>query len=141
MINGCRDSEPMCETSELGERLISPDEILPISLDVGRRVLEVFGYQRISNIVFRLKSTSREINAVVNGESLPSPEILIGIRKTTGASIDWILTGEGRKFARQTGIADQSSQNLSLAVLAARRERKPQNNLAVYMQYQFYREE
>ncbi len=129
-----RDIEPMCETSEPGERLISRDEILPISLDIGRRILEVFGYQRIPTIVFRLKSTAAEINSIVNGESLPSPELLIGIRKITGVSIDWILTGDGPKFVSPIGLDDQSSPSLPLAVLATRRESKLQASSTVYMQ-------
>jgi len=90
--------EPMCETSEKGERLLARDEFLPTALEVGQRILEIFGYQEISKIVFRLRSNSREINAVVNGDSLPSAELLLGIQKLTGASIDWILTGNGNKF-------------------------------------------
>ena len=90
--------EPMCETSEKGERLLSPNEILPTALEIGQRILEIFGYQEIAKIVFRLRSNSREINAVVNGDSLPSAELLLGIQKLTGASIDWILTGNGNKF-------------------------------------------
>ncbi len=93
-----REREPMCETSERCERLFTREEILPLSLEIGRRVMEVFGFQRIANIVFRLRSTSAEINAVINGEMLPSTEMLLGIHKTTGASIDWILTGTGSKF-------------------------------------------
>ena len=92
----------MCETSEPGERLISREDILPISLNIGRRILEVFGYQSISNIVFRLRSTRREIDDVVNGETLPTAELLLGIRKATGASIDWLLTGEGPRFITST---------------------------------------
>ena len=90
--------EPMCETSEKGERLLARDEILPAALEVGQRILEIFGYQEIAKIVFRLRSNSREINAVVDGDSLPSAELLLGIQKLTGASIDWILTGNGNKF-------------------------------------------
>ena len=100
----------MCETSEKGERLISRAEVLPIALDIGRRILEVFGYQKISNIVFRLRSTSAEIGAVVNGESLPSTELLLGIHKTTGASIDWLLTGNGTKFLPVLQISDHSPE-------------------------------
>ena len=94
---GPRD-EPMCETSEKCERLFAKEEILPTALEIGQRILEIFGYQKISAIIFRLKSNPREINAVVNGDSLPSAELLLGIQKMTGASIDWILTGKGNKF-------------------------------------------
>lgn len=93
--------EPMCETSERSERLFSQNEMLPAALDIGRRILEIFGYQEISKIIFRLKSNSREINEVINGDALPSVELLLGIQKMTGASIDWILTGKGNKFLDQ----------------------------------------
>jgi phage repressor protein C with HTH and peptisase S24 domain len=60
--------------------------------------LEVFGYQEIRNIVFRLKSNRGEIDAVVNGEKLPTTELLLGIHLATGVSIDWLLTGEGNRL-------------------------------------------
>jgi hypothetical protein len=116
----------MCETSEPGERLISCEEMLPISLEIGRRILEVFGYQSISNIVFRLRSTKREIDNVINGETLPTAELLLGIKKATGASIDWILTGEGPKFITPTprrAAEPRPHESLSLAVINAQRER------------------
>ncbi len=93
-----REREPMCETSEPGERLISRDEILPITLSISQRIMEVFGYQTIPEIVFRLRSTSKEVNAVIDGRALPSTELLLGIHKLTGVSIDWLLTGAGSKY-------------------------------------------
>ncbi len=93
------ENEPMCETSEKNERLYSRDEILPIGLEIGRRIMELFGYQRISSIVFRLKLNSRDIDAVINRGALPSGEMLLCIRRATGVSIDWLLTGEGSKFS------------------------------------------
>lgn len=98
MKNCGPEGEPMCETSERGEKLFSGVEMLPIALDVGRRILEVFGYQELCKIVFRLKSNKTEIDDVINGDKLPSAELLLGIHKMTGVSIDWLLTGEGTKF-------------------------------------------
>lgn len=137
MKGSCREFEPMCETSEPGERLISREDILPISLEIGRRILEVFGYQSISNIVFRLRSTRREIDNVVNGEAMPSAELLLGIRKATGASVDWILTGEGSRSAVSTAISatePRREQSLALAVINARREQDAVISPAVYLQ-------
>ncbi len=88
----------MCETSEKGERLFSRDEIMSVNFDIGQRILEIFGNQDVSNIVFRLRSTRNEINAILDGMSLPSCEILLGIQRLTGVSIDWLLTGEGDRF-------------------------------------------
>ena len=82
--------EPMCETSEKGEKMFLAEELLPIGLEVGRRLLEIFGHQ---------KATAAEINSVVEGNAMPSTELLLAIKKTTGVSIDWLLTGEGVKFA------------------------------------------
>src|SRR3954451_2967607 len=107
MTNRGPADEPMCETSEERERLFARSEMLPISLEVGRRILEVFGNQSISYIVLRLKANSREVNTVINGESLPSAELLLGIQKMTGASIDWILTGRGQQFLPVETEGDQ----------------------------------
>jgi len=107
MTNSGPADEPMCETSEERERLYTRSEILPISLEVGRRILEVFGNQSVSHVVLRLRASSREVNAVINGESLPSAELLLGIQKITGASIDWILTGRGQQFLAVETEGDQ----------------------------------
>jgi transcriptional regulator with XRE-family HTH domain len=88
------------------EKLIQRREVLPISLEIGQRIMEVFGYQKISNIVFRLKATHNEIDAVLNGRSLPTTELLLGIQKVTGASIDWLLTGQGSKYINILKIVD-----------------------------------
>lgn len=126
MSRAYRELEPMCETSEPGERLISREELLPISLAIGQRILEVFGYQKISGIVFRLRSTKREIDGVVNGEKMPTSELLLGIRKVTGASIDWILTGLEPRYVGQVPPLDQAfARNTRLASPVSRRERSP----------------
>ena len=100
------EDKRMCETSEKGERLFSDDEILPVNLEIGRRLMEVFGNQEISNITFRLKSTAREINNILDGRELPSCKLLLGIRKLTGVSVDWLLTGEGPKFGADKDLRD-----------------------------------
>lgn len=106
------DREPMCETSEPGERLIPRQEMLPISLEIGRRVLEVFGYQSIAAIVFRLRSSRDEIDAVIDGKRLPSTELLLGIHKLTGASIDWLLTGQGARYIDISRINDDGNNTV-----------------------------
>ena len=111
-----RKMEPMCETSERGENLIQRQEVLPITLDIGRRIMEVFGYQKISHIVFRLKATRDEIDAVLNGKSLPTTELLLGIQKVTGASIDWLLTGEGVKYIRERNADNETIPTASTLV-------------------------
>lgn len=125
MKNANEKAEPMCETSEPGERLISREELLPTSLEIGRRIMEVFGYQKISAIVFRLKSTSEEIRSVINGERMPSSELLLSIQRITGASTDWLLTGEGPKYTGRIMIKEGPYDSLPLAVLGVQRERQP----------------
>lgn len=104
--------EPMCETSEESEKLLSREVLLPMSLEIGGRILELFGYQKLSTIVFRLRIHKRELSAVINGEQMPSAEMLLGIRHITGASIDWILTGEGNKFLPNEKLMIRPPQTL-----------------------------
>lgn len=113
-----RNFEPLCETSEPSERLIARNEMLPISLMVGRRILEVFGYQRLPQIAFRLKLPVREIAAVLSGERLPSTEMLLCMSRLTGVSVDWILTGHGVKFI-SPAPPSAVYESLSSAVIAA----------------------
>src|SRR5438309_9320633 len=116
MKKGDHNREPMCETSERGEKLLSRDEMLPLALEIGRRLIEVFGYHGISNIVFRLKSNSCEINSIINGEILPSTELLLGIHRVTGVSIDWLLTGVGAKYLIPLQIMEHSLEELPSAI-------------------------
>jgi len=90
--------EPMCETSEPGERLFSREELQETSFDIGERMLSLFGFQKLSDIVLRLRMNSHDLIAVIEGEQMPSVEMLLGIQTLTGASIDWMLTGKGRRF-------------------------------------------
>jgi hypothetical protein len=124
MKNFVAKSEPMCETSEPGERLMIKEELLPASLEIGRRIMEVFGYQSLSAIVFRLKSTSDEIRSIINGEKMPSAELLLGIQRITGASTDWLLTGDGPKYTGRIMIKEGPYDSLPLAVLGVQRERQ-----------------
>jgi hypothetical protein len=94
------NNEPLCETSEKGEKIFTKDELVPVGLEIGRRILEIFGYQKISSIVFRLRSTSEEINAVIDGDEMPTVELLLAVHRTTGASIDWLLTGKGDRYIK-----------------------------------------
>lgn len=118
--NCSRADEPMCETSEEGEKCFSKDELLLKTLEVGQRILEVFGYQDISEIIFRLKSTRKEIDAVMSGERLPSTELLLAIQKATGTSIDWLLAGVGDKYSFDVQKPIIEKSNISRPIEPAR---------------------
>lgn len=102
----------MCETSEPGERLFTRDAIHVTSFDIGERILSLFGYQALADIVLRLRMNSHELSAVINGHEMPSVEMLLGIQKITGASIDWILTGTGNKLLPSAEPFLQSTESL-----------------------------
>ena len=101
----------MCQTSEAGERVFSGDELVSIRADISNRIIEIFGFQKLSAIGYRLKLTPRELRPVLNGEKPPSIEILLTIQKVTGASIDWLLTGKGPKFL-QGNLVFPTPQNI-----------------------------
>jgi len=102
----------MCETSEEGERLFTRESIQMTSFDIGERILSLFGYQKLANVVFRLRIDSHELSAVIDGDELPSVEMLLGIQKITGASIDWILTGKGSQFLPNETLMIRPPQTL-----------------------------
>jgi transcriptional regulator with XRE-family HTH domain len=93
-------------------------------LDIGNRITEVFGQRQISEIVALLKCDRKEITSVINGRSLPTTERLLSIHEVTGASIDWLLTGEGRKYQTGPRITDQSTEMVSPAMWFAGEERE-----------------
>ena len=105
--------EPMCETSEKGERLFTREALQTSSFDIGSRIVSLFGYQKLSHIVFRLRIHSRELADVIRGDKLPSAEMLLCIQQTTGASIDWILTGTGTQFLRREELIIRPPEKLS----------------------------
>lgn len=88
----------LCETTEQRERLICDNDLALTKLEIANRIIEIFGCQSLSTIVFRLKCNAQALTGVLNGETFPSTELLLGIQHVTGSSIDWILTGYGPKF-------------------------------------------
>lgn len=98
MTSRTAEDNLMCSTSEAGEKALTEAVVHSTALEIGQRIMEVFGYQRISNMVFRLHSNSEEIRAVIHGDELPSTELLITIQKVTGVSLDWLVTGIGPKY-------------------------------------------
>lgn len=97
-------SEPLCETSEKGEKLFVKAEIEQIGNETGRRIVETFHYLPDSEIALLLKTNSSVIRSFTEDGKLPPTEILLGIHKITGASIDWLLTGKTHQAVRVVEI-------------------------------------
>ena len=85
-------------TSERGEVIFSVEETTRIGTAIAARIVEAFRYQPISEIAFLLKTNTEKVRSFLEGEEFPSIEMLLSIRRTTGVSIDWLLTGEGAKY-------------------------------------------
>jgi hypothetical protein len=100
MNKGNINFEPLCETFENGEKLFTEFEEKEIGLLIGKRILEAFNNQPISEIAFLLKTNSALIKSFTEHGKLPPTEILLGIHKLTGVSIDWLLTGKTIKIAK-----------------------------------------
>ena len=97
MNNQLDITEPLCMTSEKGEKIFSAGEMTQIKNNIGSRIVEAFNYQPDLEIAFLLKSNCRTVKSITEGEELPGTEMLLTIHKTTGVSIHWLLTGEGAK--------------------------------------------
>lgn len=89
--------EPLCETSEKGEKLFIKAEIEQIGNEIGKRIVEAFHFLPDSEIALLLKTNSTVIRSIIEDGTLPPTEILLGIHKITGVSIDWLLTGKAAK--------------------------------------------
>ena len=96
--------------------------------EVGKRIIEAFGYRQIPDIAARLVCDRRDVNSVINGKVMPPAMMLIAISNATGTSIDWLLTGNGPKFARSAQTRDVAAENVTPAMWFAgeERERSPQ---------------
>jgi hypothetical protein len=64
------------------------------------RFAEVCGTGRVSKIQRLLNIPYQSAKNYLNGR-LPRPEVLMLISERTGCSIDWLLTGRGKKFLNE----------------------------------------
>ena len=116
-MNKVEKTEPLCETSERCRQNLSEDELFQIRTAVGRRVAEAFDFRSDREIACLLKTSCKTVNAVMNGEEFPSTEMLLLINCVTGASLDWLLTGE-RPYvneSRNVVVATEEWVSLGLA--------------------------
>jgi hypothetical protein len=125
MNNGHVYLEPLCSTSERGEKLLSDDAMRQIAADISSRIIEAFHHLPDSEITFLLKTDSATVKTLIEGEQLPSTEMLLCIHKVTGVSIDWILTGKGANCPNSVEFFIAPRAALSSAY-----DFKPENNNA-----------
>src|SRR5215203_3265480 len=97
MSNWEKSTELLCTTSERQEKIIPLDELEQNKKAIGGRILEAFNYSSDYEIASLLKTSRKTVNFIIEGEDFPSIEILLCIYRVTGASIHWLLTGEGTK--------------------------------------------
>ncbi len=69
------------------------------------RFAELCGTGRAAKIQRSLNISYQSAKNYLNGR-LPRPEILLLISDRTGCSIDWLLTGRGKKFFHETAAQD-----------------------------------
>jgi len=106
------EDEIMCATSEANQGLIEGREIR--SVDIGLRLQEAFDYDSVSDIATMLRASTENVSSLVEGRSLPTTELLLGVRKLTGVSADWLLTGEGPKFVAGSAVNRYTNKPLPL---------------------------
>lgn len=109
------------------DRRLRMDEKLAAQ-EVGKRIIEAFGYRQVPDIAERLECDRRDVTAVINGKAMPPAMMLIAISKATGTSIDWLLTGNGVKYGRSSQADESSAETVTPAMWFAgeERERSPQ---------------
>ena len=62
---------------------------------VGRRVREIRGFDLKQTEFAQILGISQtQLSKYERGKSMPTPEILVKLKRFSGKSIDWILTGE-----------------------------------------------
>lgn len=62
------------------------------------RLIDAFGTNKASVIKERLGISYQAVSNYLSKKRLPSAEILVLISDRTSCSIDWLLTGRGKKF-------------------------------------------
>lgn len=62
---------------------------------IGRRVREIRGFNLKQTEFAEILGVSQtQLSKYERGKSMPMPEILLKLKRFSGKSIDWILTGE-----------------------------------------------
>ncbi len=62
---------------------------------IGRRVREIRGFDLKQTEFAEILGVSQtQLSKYERGKSVPMPEILLKLKRFSGKSIDWILTGE-----------------------------------------------
>jgi hypothetical protein len=99
-----RHPEPLCETSEPGEKLFDAKTSESIRIGIGWRFLEIFDFATMREIGFRMKTNSAHIRAIVEGRESPPAEMLVKIYEK-GISLDWLFTARGPKHRADQAIS------------------------------------
>lgn len=74
------------------------DDVL--AADIGRRIKELIGDRKRSEIAPRIGVASSTLWDYMNGDAIPGPEVLIKIGEVLGVSIDYLLKGNQSLFAK-----------------------------------------
>lgn len=62
---------------------------------IGRRVREIRGFDlKQTEFAEILGISQTQLSKYERGKSVPMPEILLRLKRFSGKSVDWILTGE-----------------------------------------------
>ncbi|HYK91113.1 MAG TPA: helix-turn-helix transcriptional regulator [Acidobacteriota bacterium] len=62
---------------------------------IGRRVREIRGFElKQTEFAEILGISQTQLSKYERGKTVPTPEILVKLKKYSGRSTDWILTGE-----------------------------------------------
>ena len=96
------EDEIMCSTTEPCQGLVQGSDVR--SVEIGIRLQEAFDYDSVPDIAISLRAGIDIVSSLIDGRSIPTTELLLGVRKLTGVSVDWLLTGEGPKFVAGPAI-------------------------------------
>jgi len=65
---------------------------------VGRRIRELRGFDMSQEeFASRIGITQGHLSALERGDNEPGASVLLAISREFGKSVDWLLTGEGKK--------------------------------------------
>jgi transcriptional regulator with XRE-family HTH domain len=109
-----RASLPFTETSDtthppLSEHF-SGEELGVIRTGFVKRFKEAFNHRSNAEIARRCKVNEATIKLCVDGERLPTPDTLILIQRQTGISLDWLLTGKGKRLIEPGNLFTEAEE-------------------------------
>lgn len=101
-------------------RLVWDENKREVGLAVAARLREAFGGATNAEIARRLDTPDATLKFYMDGDRLPSAEMLLRITRVTGCNLHWLITGAGPNRVGKAAAMFSKEEESEIRKLAAR---------------------